>query len=142
MTSAQFTDLRLEWNEGLSVGDATIDHEHKKLIERVNDVNAALMSEADKDEVLRLMRRLLDTATTHFANEERLLHERGYPEVDRHHIVHERLIAEFYVAMNGFANTPFNTYWLVQGLTISHGMLEHLAREDMKYRDHFFANGG
>src|SRR5664279_3861688 len=142
MKSAHFTDPQLEWSEGLSVGEAKIDHEHRKLIERINDVNAALVAEADKDEVLRLMRRLRDTATAHFANEERLLRERGYPEVGRLHLVHERLIADFYSAMDGFANTPFNAYWLVQGLTISHGLLEHLAREDMQYRDHFLANGG
>ncbi len=142
MTTADETDLEIAWREGLSAGDAQIDREHKQLIGRVNDVIAGLAAEIGQEEILRLMQRLLDTAIAHFTSEERLLRDRGYPDSEQHHVIHERLAAEFYAAMDNFADTPTNLASLAKGLHMSRVLMEHLAREDMKYRDWFHSKGG
>ena len=141
MTSVRATNFRIEWHEGLSVGDARIDREHKKLIQRVNDLNAGLVAQRGREEILRLMQRVLDTATAHFASEERVLRDHEYPATEQHQRKHEKLTADFYSAMDNFANTSTNLTWLVKGLNISRALMEHLAREDMKYRDFFYSSG-
>jgi hemerythrin-like metal-binding protein len=141
MTSTHEPNTLLQWHEGLSVGDAKIDGEHKNLIQRVNDLNTGLVAQASREEILRLIQRVLDTATSHFASEEQLLRDRGYPNADQHRRIHERITAEFYGAMDDFASTPSDLTWLIKGLNISRALMEHLAREDMKYRDFFFSRG-
>ena len=135
MTSARAANIRIKWHDGLSVGDARIDREHKKLIRQVNDLNAGLVAQLRREEILRLMQQVLDTAAAHFASEERLLRDNDYPEAEQHHRMHEKLTADFYSAMDNFASTTTSLTWLVKGLSISHALMEHLAREDMKYRD-------
>ena len=137
MTSIDESDLQIAWRDGLSVGDSTIDGEHRLLVRRVNELNSALVAQLGRPEILRLTRRLLDAAATHFANEERLLRDRGYPEAEQHHLVHEALIADLFEAMDKFTDTPVSLTWLVMGLKFSRALMEHLAHEDMKYRDWF-----
>lgn len=126
---------QLAWRDGLSVHNAEVDRDHKELIARVNDLNAALVAQSGRAEVLRLMQILLDSATRHFEREEALLCERGYPGVERHRQSHVRLIAEFRAAMENFAVSKVNLTWLAKGLLISHALMEHLAKDDMVYRD-------
>ena len=137
MTFVDDADLRIAWRDGVSIGDAQIDAEHRLLIQRVNELNTGLVSQLGKAEILRRMHRLLDVAATHFANEERLLRDRGYPEAGHHCLAHETLIAELSDAMDKFADTPASLTGLARGLNISGALMEHLAREDMKYRDWF-----
>jgi hemerythrin len=135
MTSIDDTGLEIAWRNGLSLGDAGIDFEHRLLVQRVNELNAGLVARLEAADILRLMHQLLDVAAAHFANEERLLRDRGYPEAEQHHLVHEALIADLIAAMDKFADTPVSLTWLARGLNIPRTLMEHLAHEDMKYRD-------
>ena len=137
MTTIDDSDLQIAWRDGLSVGDAKIDDEHRLLVQRVNELNTGLVAQLGRQEVLRLTRRLLDAAAAHFANEERLLRDRDYPDAEQHHLVHQALIAELFEAMDKFTDTPVSLTWLARGLNFSRALMDHLAHEDMKYRDWF-----
>jgi hemerythrin len=137
MTLVDDSDLQITWRDGLSIGDAKIDVEHRVLVQQVNELNAGLVAQLENAEILRLMHRLLDVAAAHFANEERLLRDRGYPQVGQHRLVHETLIEQLSDAMEKFADAPASLTRLARGLNISRALMEHLAYEDMKYRDWF-----
>jgi len=141
MTTADEPDLRIAWREGLSVGNAEIDGEHMDLIRRVNNLNAALVAQAGQEEILHLMQRLLDAAKAHFAREELLMHASRYPEVEQHRLIHARLTADFAGAMDNFVGTTSTLTWLAKGLLISSSLMEHLGKEDMKYRDFLNPDG-
>jgi hypothetical protein len=55
MTTTDASETQLAWLDGLSVGDAAIDEEHRNLIARVNDLNAGLVAEVGPEEALCLM---------------------------------------------------------------------------------------
>ena len=85
------------------------------MVQQVNELNAGLVAQLESAEILRLMHRLLDVAATHFANEERLLRDRGYPKAGEHRLVHETLIAELSDAVEKFADTPASLTRLAKG---------------------------
>jgi hemerythrin len=126
---------QLGWHDGLAVGDAQIDRAHKELIERVNGLNAALVAQSGRDDVLRQMEELLAFAAAHFAREEALLEHHGYPELERHRQAHARLLAGFRDALDNFSASNVSLTRLAKGLLISHSMMEHLAKDDMLFRD-------
>ena len=136
MTStADSQPWRIEWRDGLSVSNTRIDDHHKELIARVNDLNSGLVAQAGQEKVLQLMQRLLDVVGTHFAAEEVMLRDCNYPGLDSHVAAHARLTAEFRGAMDNFARSPVSLTWLAKGLLISRALMEHLAKDDMLYRD-------
>lgn len=82
------------WSDKLSVGIASIDGEHKKLIKMVNDMNDAMKAGKGNDVVGTMLDELVAYTVRHFATEERLFARHGYPETDAHKKEHEKLKAD------------------------------------------------
>jgi hemerythrin len=60
-----------EWIEKLSIGNALLDAEHKKLIEMVNNAENAIRAK-DSDNLLQALNLLADCVCNHFENEEKI----------------------------------------------------------------------
>lgn len=84
--------LRLAWRDAYRSGDSAIDAEHEALFELANDILDAVISGAPRDVVLKVYRQALDNATVHFADEERVLLEVGYPDRRAHALEHAALV--------------------------------------------------
>jgi hemerythrin len=80
--------VALQWTSTLSVGDETIDAQHRELFARVDRLHDAMLRR-ERTEALRLLDFLRDYAVVHFEAEERLMAEEGYPEAARHAGEHE-----------------------------------------------------
>jgi hemerythrin-like metal-binding protein len=74
----------LAWNDGLSIGVAEVDAQHKRLIGLVNEVAEAVRAGAGRDIAGAALRNLCDYAVEHFASEEALMDPETYPEYDMH----------------------------------------------------------
>jgi hemerythrin len=74
----------LAWNDGLSIGVAEVDAQHKRLIALVNEVSEVVRAGAGRDIAGASLRRLCDYAVEHFASEEALMDPETYPEYDMH----------------------------------------------------------
>lgn len=84
--------LRLAWRNAFRSGDSVLDRQHEELFELANDILDAVISAAPREVVLKLYRRTLDQAAIHFADEERVQHEIGYPHRNAHAAEHAELI--------------------------------------------------
>ena len=60
-----------KWIEKLSVGNALLDAEHKKLIDLVNSIERAIRAK-DSDVLLQAVNLLVDCVCIHFENEEKI----------------------------------------------------------------------
>ncbi len=84
----------ISWNDNLSIGVEVVDGQHKKMIEMVNELHAA-MKAREGDAVLNLIfMGLADYTKTHFSTEEDIMLSHEYPEYDAHKKEHEDLIAQ------------------------------------------------
>lgn len=81
------------WDDSLSVGIAAIDAQHVRLVELLNQLHTS-HTEGRGNEVVHTVLEALATYTVeHFAFEEKLFAEHGYPQLAGHQQAHEKLIA-------------------------------------------------
>jgi len=84
----------IEWREAYETGSASIDHEHRELIGLINALYGTLGGTGARDEVTDFLDEIHARIAAHFALEERMMRDIGYPEVAGHKADHERLLDE------------------------------------------------
>jgi hemerythrin len=128
-------EWEVAWNDFLSTGVPQMDAEHRSFIMRVNELNRAIVEAGDKAAVRQAMDSMLVEAASHFRHEEELLADAGYAEAAAHAAKHAALAAKFDRARQEFEAAEFSFVWAAKGLHIKQLLVEHLLREDLKYRD-------
>ena len=80
-----------EWSDKYSVHVAEIDRQHKKLIGLVGTLREAMREGKGKQALSTVLRDLIQYTQTHFAAEERILKDNGYPEYAEHKEKHDKM---------------------------------------------------
>jgi len=83
----------IEWRDAFRTGIPSVDHEHAELIGLLNLLHAEIIRQ-DAGAVDRFLGELHDAIASHFALEEAVMREAGYPGLARHKEDHERLLDE------------------------------------------------
>lgn len=73
-----------DWQESFRVGVAEIDEHHLHLIGLLNQAYDDFRQYAPPERLSQLFNQLIDYATYHFAAEERVMGEVGYPRAGEH----------------------------------------------------------
>lgn len=126
---------RLEWNEGLSVSLPEIDAEHQNFILLVNKLNEAIIGRMDVERVKYCMQSILIDAAKHFAHEEELFKQWGYPDAEEHAKKHIEVTRDFAQIMGHFEHGGSDYEWKEAGLKVKEALIDHMLGEDLKYRD-------
>jgi hemerythrin-like metal-binding protein len=112
----------LPWSNLYSIGVQEIDDQHRVLVGLINRLGAAAEDAANSGLVRDILASLVTYIGEHFANEERLMREYGYPNADAHIAAHGRLAdrVEKMVAQQDQGMTPtldeliiFLRQWLI-----------------------------
>jgi hemerythrin-like metal-binding protein len=86
--------IRLVWQEAYECGEPTIDHEHQQLFNLANSLLAAALQPETRSEAYRSeFDKLLAHVVRHFANEEALLAQHDYKDLEPHRLEHAGLVA-------------------------------------------------
>ncbi|HEY4744860.1 MAG TPA: bacteriohemerythrin [Desulfuromonadaceae bacterium] len=88
------SDKLIEWNSSYSVNVGLMDQEHQRLVELINNLSAAMRSGHGRESIGSILDELASYAQTHFADEERLMRESGFPGYDEQKRAHENLIGQ------------------------------------------------
>ncbi|MCC6490962.1 MAG: hemerythrin family protein, partial [Candidatus Hydrogenedentes bacterium] len=80
------------WNDRLSVGVASMDAHHKKLIQMINDLHAALRKKQGADVCHKLLKELSQYVKYHFDAEEELMEKANYPDLEAQRTAHRRFL--------------------------------------------------
>ncbi len=78
----------LVWQDDLNTGIEVIDHQHMRIVEMINHLQVAQKS-MERLAVSEVIDELIDYTMSHFAFEEELMEEAGYPFSHAHKRVHE-----------------------------------------------------
>lgn len=78
----------LVWQDDLNTGIEVIDHQHMRIVEMINHLHVAQKS-MERVAVAEVIDELIDYTMSHFAFEEELMEEAGYPFSHAHRRVHE-----------------------------------------------------
>jgi hemerythrin-like metal-binding protein len=126
---------RVEWNDGLSVHIPEIDAEHQNFILLVNKLNQAIVGRMDVEKVKYCMQSILLDAAKHFAHEEQLFKQWGYPDEKGHARKHAEVTRALGGIMAHFEQGRLDYEWIEAGLKVKEALIGHMLSEDMKYRD-------
>jgi hemerythrin len=83
----------LLWRDEFNTGIASVDYEHQRLFEIINDLHGKLR-QGDFEAADAFLAALHDRIAAHFALEERVMRERRYDGYAEHKADHERLLDE------------------------------------------------
>ena len=82
------------WKDSYSVGIASIDQDHKKLLGMINQLQTAAHYHTDDDLIEQTLNDLVDYTKYHFAREEDLMRDNGYPDFEAHKQQHEDMVKQ------------------------------------------------
>lgn len=123
----------LKESEKYMYGVFEIDSEHSELIARAEKVMASYQNGEAESEILKLFEYLSAYVLVHFRNEEKLLGDYGYPELDAHKELHREFKQD---VMNLQDDIKENGLTLNSRLKLTHLTTEwidhHIGNEDKK----------
>lgn len=82
-----------DWNAKFSVGIKSIDDQHMKLVEYINQLHAGMMAGKGNEVMGPILNGLVDYTQKHFKFEEDLFAKHGYAESAAHKAEHDKLVA-------------------------------------------------
>jgi len=82
----------INWNKSLSVDINSIDEEHKKLVDMLNEFYDNIVSKSNKENISTLIKKMKDYTIFHFGNEEMHLKSHGYKDFEVHKKEHQKFI--------------------------------------------------
>ena len=125
--------IHLAWLPEWESGNPKIDAQHRKLLKSAGDFfDLSLQAQPEQTHLSDLLDRLLDEVTHHFEDEEQILADLGYPDIEEHKIIHKQLLDK---AVNfkeeyccGRLNASFCLSFILDDV-----VRNHMLQEDQRY---------
>jgi len=129
----------ITWRRQLSVGQPSIDEDHKHLIEYLNELDAALNSRSFMPvRVAKILMKLLEYTQQHFAREEKIMQAVHYPKFEEHVRQHHEAVRTLSELSAVFTRDPthqnaeriytFTADWLVHHIIMQDTQLTPYVR--------------
>jgi hemerythrin-like metal-binding protein len=128
------------WNDAFSVGVKQFDEEHKQIIVMINNLQTGIDAEESVAVTGNVLGGMIEYAVNHFAHEEELMREYGYPDFKEHRDLHDDFfvkVNEFRAKFKGIGDSAagelmnFLEEWLIK----------HILNIDKKYESFFKSKG-
>ncbi len=122
----------MEWDDSYTVGVESLDEQHKRIIDMINELHESLILAEDSRRLDELLVRLAIYTVKHFIYEEHLFKKYGYEFQEEHKIEHDLLSQ---------CITEFQKKHLVEGIDMEedllvffkHQLIKHILTYDSKY---------
>jgi hemerythrin len=84
----------ISWRDEFSVGVAAVDHEHREMINLINELDEAMQEDASQASVVQALGEIFTRISAHFALEEKTMRDARYARFAEHKQDHEQLLDE------------------------------------------------
>jgi len=130
----------MTWKENYTTKIASIDEQHKKLIDLLNYFYENIRNKSNKELIGGIISEMKAYTILHFSHEERLFNSYDYPESENHkkeHIEFIKKVNDLEAKINkqqiiiSFEVTDFLKKWIKN----------HILGSDMKYREYLLESG-
>jgi len=130
----------MEWSDAFVLGIQEIDDQHKKLVNLVNELNAAMKSGKGVHQLAKVFEELKEYTVHHFATEEALFEEHNYPGMISHIAIHKKLVGQVLELEEKFKNNSGVLTTDVMNF-LKDWLVKHIQGEDRKYVPHLLKAG-
>jgi len=130
-------DELVAWSDDFSVGNTTIDDQHKELVRMTNEFYAGCQEGGIMARVyfLKTIQGAVRYVRTHFSTEEEIMHKVNYPDFDAHKKQHEDFVTHVTEQIGILDNDP-NPDPAAFVKFLMDWILHHIAEADKKYVPH------
>ena len=118
------------WSDDISVHNDSIDEQHKKLFEIAEMAYDLANKQTSKEEVIEILRELLQYTQEHFKDEEQYMASIYYPYLEQHRIKHREIIRDMTILITNIRN--INDLKIKLGIIVKKWLLKHILKEDMQ----------
>ncbi len=130
----------VEWDDRYSVGIDSIDQQHKRLIDLINQLKTAVDYSTDEQFERQTLDALVDYTRTHFRYEEELMEKHGYPDFERHKAEHRKMIETVEKVLEDYEGDP-DTAMENALRFLKQWLLNHINGTDKQYSEFLIAKG-
>jgi diguanylate cyclase (GGDEF)-like protein/hemerythrin-like metal-binding protein len=124
--------VKIDWQVQWNSGNPVIDFEHRELLEIGNRLIDLSLVSASQDELKTFFNLLADHVQTHFRNEEQILADIGYPDIENHRKSHNALLQVVGDISSNLEDDSINVVSIFN-LVMGKIVLGHLLSTDVKY---------
>lgn len=120
------------WRDEYATGVDAMDAQHREMLLAADRVYVNLMEGKPKDELDDFLELLLQYSRDHFREEEMLMEQHGYPDLEKHRRRHQRLVKDVEIAFARYQSgeiiidTEFMEF-------IKDWIVNHILRDDRQY---------
>lgn len=131
----------MEWTPEMSVSVQVLDDDHKKLIEMLNTLNEGILSSEPRAALETTIDGLLRYTRFHFAREEKILAQAGYPASAEHVGEHALLMRRVGNLQARFENGQSLELSMQAMQFLKSWIMDHILGSDMKYGSYLNEKG-
>ena len=132
--------MSIVWKDEYSVGIASIDEQHKKFIDILNELSQAFLSKSHQDSLKKILKELEEYSEQHFSYEEKYFQKFHYGEAVQHKEKHEtfrKQVGEMKKRLDlGDDLLEYDMF-----LFVNDWLIVHIQQEDKKYAACFLEHG-
>ncbi len=123
----------IEWLQSFETGHREIDQEHRKVLESLNQLLTASGEgrSADMFEICETFRHRLGS---HFASEETILRDSGFPRLDDHTETHRQHFGNIYAIVSSCGAKCKRGQEHDCAGRFAHILVDHLIRDDLDFK--------
>jgi hemerythrin len=123
----------ISWSPAFSVNVPSIDVQHQKLVEMINQLHDAMRAGKGHIETLAIAERLITYTQTHFTAEEKMMRQVGYPDLAHHQTLHADLTRQV-LDIQAKARAGQLGLSIQVSNFLKEWLINHIQGEDMKYK--------
>jgi hemerythrin len=131
----------MAWNQKFSVGVASLDEEHQRLVALLNHFYDALQTGKANDVLGDILDRLIQYTQLHFGHEEQFLQESGYADYAAHKKLHDDLTRQVLAVQQKQKSAATNALSVEVMSFLKNWLLNHIQGTDRKYGPHLNSKG-
>ncbi len=129
-----------QWSDDYSVAVAKFDHQHKKLIDIINELHDAMKAGKGNQILGNIVAKLVDYTKTHFTEEEALMQQYKYPGLAIQKTQHDAFVKELQKIQKNLESSTVSVTLDVMNFLKS-WLVNHIQKTDKSYASFFNAKG-
>ena len=122
----------IEWRKDFETGVADVDHEHRELIDLINQLHSELGSETGSAPVEAFLGEVFARISAHFALEESIMRKHGYDQYAEHKTDHEKLLDDIRDIMDDYGSGKYMDYEAALSDAVRDWFVDHFKTKDAR----------
>jgi hemerythrin len=122
----------IEWRKEFETGVADVDHEHRELVDLINDLHGEIVKGSDHARINEFLGEVFAKIAAHFALEESIMRKHRYDEYEAHKAEHEALLDEIRDIMDEAELAADGNYQTALSETVRDWFVNHFKSKDAR----------